>query len=166
MLIPGLLQTAEYMRAVLESSATSDEEIDQTIAARRARQDAVLSREKPPRLIALLDEYVLRRPIGGHDTMFGQLEHLKGIATRPNIRIQVIPTDNGMYEGLRGPVVLAEFAGEADVAYLDTAYKGVVIERVSDIAAVRTIWDSLMAEALPKKQSMNVLSAIAKEWTA
>lgn len=165
LLVPGLLQTPDYMRAVLRSGTSlTGEEIEQQVTARLARQE-ILSREQPPQLIAIVDEGVLRRPVGGDVVMHEQLAHLAEIADHPRVRVQVIPLSTGMYEGLRGPFVLADFDGTSDAVYLDTAYRGVVVERAHEVAAVKRIWESLSSEALPRQQSLDLMVEAAQTWT-
>ena len=117
-LVPGLLQTAGYARAVLctRVGATEDE-IDQAVAARMERQ-AILDRDDPPLLWAVVDEAVARRPVGGTDVMRAQVEHLAEMAERTNVVVQVIPRSAGAHEGLAGAFVIADFANAPSIVYL------------------------------------------------
>jgi transcriptional regulator with XRE-family HTH domain len=91
-LIPGLLQTPDYARAVLATRPnTSEDEVDDLVEARLARQ-AVLDRDDPPLLWAVIDEAVLHREVGSPEIMHGQLEHLARMSRRPNITVEVVPT--------------------------------------------------------------------------
>ena len=105
--VPGLLQTEEYARALFRACkpADSDEEIGQHVAARLERQ-AILDRPKPPMLWAVVDEGVLRRPVGGPETFCRQLTHLARVGKRPGIVFQVMPFSAGAHAGLLGEFIL------------------------------------------------------------
>jgi transcriptional regulator with XRE-family HTH domain len=164
LLVPGLCQTTDYMRAVIRSGPyLTDEEVEEQVSARLARQE-ILYRKKPPQFVVLLDEVSPRRPIGGPRVMQEQLSHLLKLAEHPNIHIQVIPVDTGMYEGLRGPFVLAELGGLGEAVYLDTALRGVVIDKPAEVAQMRTIWEALRAEGLPQKQTVLFMRKTVEEW--
>jgi len=136
LLIPGLLQTEEYAHEVLQRGQPDkpDAEIDQQVQARLERQQ-ILEGDNSPMLIAVIDEGALRRPIGSPKVMFDQLARLLQWATRPKIVIQVVPTDAGPHPGTAGPMVLASSDGRPDVAYLDTALEGQLVERHEDDGA-------------------------------
>lgn len=114
-LIPGLLQTEDYARAVLSSwRRSSDEEVEAKVATRLDRQ-AILAHVD---YRVLIDESVLHRRVGGPRVMAGQLDHLVAMGARPNITIQVVPEAAGAYAGLSGAFAVANIPGEADIAYL------------------------------------------------
>ncbi len=163
--VPGLLQTEEYARAMLSTQlmATADE-IEEMVTARLARQ-AILDRERPPMLWVILDEGVLRRPIGGPKVMGEQLQHVADATRRPNIVLQVIPLSAGAHQGMSGNFVIAEFEKAAPVVYQDTASRGQIIEDADDIEAVSIRWDTLTAEALPRSASRELVEEVAKTWT-
>ena len=164
-LVPGLLQTAGYARAVLctRVGATEDE-IDQAVAARMERQ-AILDRDDPPLLWAVVDEAVARRPVGGTDVMRAQVEHLAEMAERTNVVVQVIPRSAGAHEGLAGAFVIADFANAPSIVYLETALTGLVVERPEDVSAVTLRYETLKTEALPRAASLELLREVAKTWT-
>ena len=163
--VPGLLQTEDYARAMLSTQvmATADE-IEEMVAARLARQ-AILGRDRPPMFWVILDEGVLRRPVGGSKVMGEQLQHLADAARRPSIVLQVVPLSAGAHQGMSGSFVIAEFEKAAPVVYQDTAARGQVIEDADDIEAVSVMWDTLMAEALPRSASRELVEEVAKTWT-
>jgi transcriptional regulator with XRE-family HTH domain len=164
--VPGLLQTEDYARAVLSTRVgATEDEIDETVAARLARQQ-ILERHEPPELWAILDEGVLRRPVGGSDVMYGQLTHLAAMARRPHIVIQMIPTAAGAHEGMRGGAfVIADFDDAATIAYQDTAVSGQIIEDASEADALAHTWDTLRLEALPRAASLSLIEETARQWT-
>jgi Domain of unknown function (DUF5753) len=142
----------------------SDEQIDEMVVARIERQ-AVLDRDFPPTLWVVMDEGVLRRPVGGPLVMAGQLKHLAEMAQRPNIVIQVIPISAGAHEGLRGPFMIADFEDAPSVAWQDAAVFGQLVEDVNGIAFLMAMWDTLKSEALPRSASRALMEDAAKTWT-
>ncbi|WBB73366.1 helix-turn-helix transcriptional regulator [Micromonospora sp. WMMD1128] len=163
--VPGLLQTSAYARALFRSVGLFDEaEVERRVEARLARQ-AVLAGEKPPHLVAMLDEHVLRRPVGGPLVMREQVLRLVKVADEnPRVRIQVVPASTGAYSGVAGAFVLATLPSGEDVVYLDDQLKGQVIDRTEDVLAVRSSWESIEGEALPPRQSMELLTEVAETW--
>jgi len=164
--VPGLLQTEGYARAVLSTRVgATEDEIDEVVAARLARQQ-ILERDQPPELWAILDEGVLRRPVGAPDVMRGQLTHLAGMARRPHIVVQVIPLAAGAHQGLNGGAfVIADFEDAATIAYQDTAVSGQIIEDASEADALAHTWDTLRLEALPPAASLSLIEETAGQWT-
>jgi transcriptional regulator with XRE-family HTH domain len=165
LLVPGLLQTERYAHALLRTRVgDTDEEIEEMVSARMERQ-AILARDKPPTLWVIVDEGVLRRPIGGADVMREQLGHLADVARWPRVVLQVVPAAVGAYEGLRGPLVIADFEDAPSVVYLDTAVRGQIVDDGDDIDAVRVTWDTLMSEALSRSDSLDLVEEVGKTWT-
>jgi hypothetical protein len=134
------------------------------VAARLERQ-AVLARDKPPMLWVILDEGVLRRPVGGRWVMKDQLRRLAEAARRPSVVLQVIPLAAGAHQGMSGNFMIAEFGQGPPLAYQDTAARGQIIEDQDDIGAIGVMWDTLKSEALPRGTSLELLEEVAKSWT-
>jgi transcriptional regulator with XRE-family HTH domain len=164
--VPGLLQTEDYARAIFGTRfrATS-EEIDELVAARMKRQE-VLEREQPPGFWVILDEAVLHRPVGGRHVMAEQIRRLVEAARRPGTMIQVIPAATGAHEGLAGSFGIASFDDQPNVGYLETALHGQPVESEKDVAALELMWDTLRGEALPRGASLALLEEAAKSWTS
>ncbi|HTX26254.1 MAG TPA: helix-turn-helix transcriptional regulator [Streptosporangiaceae bacterium] len=165
-LIPGLLQTEAYARAVLETHPnTAREVVEERVAARMARQ-VILDRDDPPPLLwVLLDEAVLTREIGGPKVMHDQLVHLAEMARRPNITVQVIP-GLGAHPGLLGAFVVAEMTGMPAIVYLETAHDGQTIEDPDVGAAMSVRFDALRTEALTGTASLSLIEKVTDErWT-
>ncbi|MEU8585298.1 helix-turn-helix domain-containing protein [Streptomyces abikoensis] len=121
LLIPGLLQTEEYSRAVSLTFAPdiAGDRLDRLIEIRQQRQE-ILENDERPEFFFIIDEAAIHRWVGGPRVMRGQLERLKEMATRPGISIQVVPFGIGAHAGLQGPFVLLEFDGEIDhILYLE-----------------------------------------------
>ena len=105
LLVPGLLQTEEYARALLTSWGNEPSRIDQTWASRLERQE-LLERTDPPEMFFIVDEAAVQRPVGGEGVMRHQREHLLELASRPRITIQVVPFEVGAHAGHAWPVRL------------------------------------------------------------
>lgn len=164
--VPGLLQTEEYARAVLSTRVgQTDEKLDKAVDARMDRQ-TILYRDNPAELWAIVDEAVLRRTVGSAETMRKQLEHLADAARRPNIVIQAIPLEGGAHQGLNGGAfVLADFSEAASIAYQDTALAGQIIDKAAEVEALAITWDTLRLEALPRAASLTLIEEAARTWT-
>jgi transcriptional regulator with XRE-family HTH domain len=129
LVIPGLLQTADYMRASSKQLAPElpPGQVDTEIEVRLKRQE-LLKRREPPLLFFIMDEAVVRRVVGGPDVMRPQLERLLDVATLPNVTIEVIPFTAGLLPGLQAPFVIHEFpdAADDDVLYLESPRGGLL----------------------------------------
>ena len=164
LLVPGLLQTASYARAVLSSwRRDNGDDIDGKVTARIERQ-AILDRDKPPELRVLLDESVLRRSVGGAAIMAGQLDHLAEMGRRPNITIQAVPEAAGAYAGLSGAFAVASMAGEQHAAYLEAGVRGMTVLDASLISQAAIMLDDLRDEAFSRSRSLEFIAEVAMKW--
>lgn len=154
-LIPGLLQTESYARAVLSN--------DEEVATRLERQQ-ILDDDNPPMLIALMDESVLRRKVGNAAVMYEQLTHLMKMAERDNIRIHILPLAADACAKINGPFVIASFNNGDEVAYLDNAITGEVMEGRDELARLHRLWELLRSDALPKDASVKLIKEVAEVW--
>ncbi|MFF8290171.1 helix-turn-helix domain-containing protein [Streptomyces sp. NPDC016309] len=118
--VPGLLQTEDYARAVFTMSRPllPEETVEQRVAARLARQE-ILARVPLPTISFVIEEAVLRRPLGGRMVMRGQLEQVLLIGQRRNVEIQVVPTELEEHAGLEGPFTLIETGDGRRIAYVE-----------------------------------------------
>ncbi|MEU7926999.1 helix-turn-helix transcriptional regulator [Micromonospora sp. NPDC049801] len=165
LVLPGLLQTEGYARALHQgASPLLGDEMEQQVAARMQRQ-GILSREKPPLFVAVLDDTVLERPVGGPAVMREQLQHLIEVGRRPRVHLHLVPRSVGAYPGLNGAFVIATPADGEDVAYLDNPLQGTVVERTADVLSLRQSWESVRAEALSHRQTLDVITEAAAAWT-
>jgi len=166
LVIDGLLQTEDYARAVLRGARPNDSDaaIDQLVGARLDRQ-AILAQDAPPTLWVIIDEGVLRRPVGESGVMAAQLDRLLTAARDPKVTVQVIPSAAGAHPGLLGPFVIAGFATAPDVAYLDNALSGQIVERREDVAHMAMLYDTLRAVALAPRASADLITEVVTEWT-
>jgi transcriptional regulator with XRE-family HTH domain len=164
--VPGLLQTEGYARAVFAGAGLfATDEIDQQVTARLDRQD-VLTRDRPPLFTAVIDEYVLRRRVGGPVVMGEQLRHLVKLGSAlPRVRIHVVPLSAGAYAGLDGPFVIATSSAKDDLVHLEGQRHGQVIDRAEFVQQMIDVWESIRGEALPHHQSLELIAEVAETWT-
>ncbi|MEV0722947.1 DUF5753 domain-containing protein [Micromonospora purpureochromogenes] len=162
--VPGLLQTEAYARVTLEWEALAPTKVEELVAARIARQ-SILVRECGPLFVAVLDEGVIRRQVGGRDLMAAQLAHLVSCAELPNLQLHVVPRDTAAYPGLNGPFMLAELPDGTRVGHVDSQARAQIIEQASEIATLERRWERLRGEALPRQRSLDLLKEAAASWT-
>jgi transcriptional regulator with XRE-family HTH domain len=150
-LVPGLLQTEDYVRALLRAVRPSipTVEIDRRVAARMDRQE-LLNREDGAHLWAILDETVLRRPIGGPAVMRGQLARLLEAAGLPNVTLQVLPFGAGSHAAMSVPFAILDFEGPTTVSavYLEHLTGELFLDDEPDIARYTLAFDYLRAKAI------------------
>lgn len=154
LVVPGLLQTEDYARMLLEDG--SPDQADSLLAARMERQ-AVLAEAS---VVVLIDELVLRRQVGRPGVMRDQLHHL----TTTRAVVQIVPTVAKTYRHLEGSFALALVDG-AEVAYVDTPARGFVVNDPEVLSRIRGRWESIRAEALPQGQSKELILKVAETWT-
>ncbi|MCY0933408.1 helix-turn-helix domain-containing protein [Streptomyces sp. H34-S4] len=165
-LVPGLLQTAEYGRAVTIASRAwqSAEEVEQFVRVRLARQER-LAGDRQLELWAVLAEGVLRQQVGGPQVMRDQLEHLADMAEQPNITVQVLPFSRGAHSGMFGPYLLMSFprVSAQNLVLTETPTGNLWMEQESEVAQYRGLFDDARTSALPPPESLGLIRRIAKE---
>jgi transcriptional regulator with XRE-family HTH domain len=163
--VPGLLQTDEYAKAVtLADGVYEDPDVlGQRVAVRMARQ-AVLTRDPPPQLRVVLDEAVLRRPVGGPDVQRRQLMRLVEAAGRPNVGLQVLPFAAGAHRALAGSFIVLEFADGSDhpLVYCEGMTGGVFRSRPEELRSYLTSFEALRDAALSPARSVEVIVELAE----
>ncbi|WP_433230704.1 helix-turn-helix domain-containing protein [Micromonospora sp. CA-248260] len=162
MLVPGLLQTADYAQAVMVGCGVPSDEAQGRVAARLGRQ-AVLTRPAPPTLHVLLDEMVLRRALGGPRVMARQLRHLAEAADRPGLTLRVVPLAVGGHTGLDGSFALFDFPRNRSVVFLDHKLTGLFLEEAAQVAHFRREVDRLAEAALSPVDSVELVARYATE---
>jgi transcriptional regulator with XRE-family HTH domain len=166
MVLPGVLQTQDYARAVLRAAPTAGpaDEIDRLVALRMERQ-GVLSRENPPDLWVVLGEGVLRTQVSDHAVMQAQLRHLLNVAERPNVTLQVLPFTTAAYVDPISPFTILEFAESVDpaVVYLEHLTGCLFVEDEAEVRRYRVVFDHLCAEALGTGQSIDLIARLSEE---
>ncbi|MFD4630968.1 helix-turn-helix domain-containing protein [Streptomyces sp. NPDC058284] len=161
--VPGLLQTPEYARAVTRAAlgGLPEERVDALVEVRLARQD-VLRADPPLRLSVVLDEAVLRRPVGGTRVHAGQLARLREVSLLPHVRLQVLPYAAGEHAGLIGSFVIFSFPdiADLDVVVLDHLTSSLYLERKEDLQAYTETFDSLQVQALSPEESTEFIAGL------
>ena len=166
LVMPGLLQTEDYARAVLRAAphAGSKAEIDRQVALRMERQK-ILSQAAPPDVWVVLSESVLRVHVGGPVIMLAQLRRLADVAERPNITLQVLPFTTVAHVHPVSPFTMLEFPDAADpaVVYLEHLTGSLFLENEDEVRRYRVIFDHLRAESLGTGQSADLIARVAAD---
>ncbi|GAA1597961.1 MULTISPECIES: helix-turn-helix domain-containing protein [Kribbella] len=159
--VPGLLQTEGYARAVAQldpSGSRSDAEIERIVALRTRRQ-RVLDREPPLRLWAVIEESVLRRPIGGVDVLRRQLEALREAITRPNVTVQIVPLQNVGHPATAGAFTLLRFPQRdlPDIVYVEHLTSALYLDKRDDVEAYTQALELLASTSPPPQKTDEAL---------
>jgi hypothetical protein len=160
LVIPGLLQTEAYARAVLAVGTRTRRRLDEAIAVRLERQSATLDRDEDIQFTAIIAEAALRLP-GAF--MKEQLEHFVDIGHRPDVQIRVLPTDVGMHVGLAGAFVIACLPNDRRACYLDDHLGGRIVSEAQDVLDLEQAWDALSGLALTVSQSRDLIVRMIDE---
>lgn len=166
LVVPGLLQTGDYARAVLRAApnASSSEEIDRQVALRIERQE-ILTRHNPLDLWMVLSEAAVRVQAGTPGVMHEQLRHLIDMGQRPNVTLQVLPFGTAAHVNPVSPFTILEFPPPLDpaVVHVEHMTGSLFLEREEEIHRYRVVFDHLRAEALGTAQSEAFIAKLAKE---
>jgi transcriptional regulator with XRE-family HTH domain len=169
LLVPGLLQTETYARAVIRAMRPDADESDiqRRVAARTARQELLVD-ANPPEYWAVIDEAVLHRVVGGPEVMAKQANRLLELAQLPHVTIQVVPFTAGAHPGMEGPFLILGFPEPADpdVVYVDSTSGGFFLELAPDVRRYSLMFDHLRAAALKPDDSVAVIAAAATRFSA
>src|SRR6266516_1931998 len=162
---PGLLQTEDYMRAVIRGGHLDevDEEVERRVDVRLRRQ--ALVRPDGPRLWAVVDEAALRRPVGGADVMRAQLERLVEAAELPNVILQVLPFSVGAHPAMVGAFSILRFSEDElpDIVYLEHLTNAWYLDRRDDVEQYLHVMNSICVSAAAPDRTVEILRDIAKE---
>ncbi|MDQ3406321.1 MAG: helix-turn-helix domain-containing protein [Actinomycetota bacterium] len=165
LLVPGLLQTEDYTRAVIRAIRPDAEEaeIDKRVNGRLVRQ-RLLTDPHPPQYWAVIDEAVLYRVTGGPEVMRAQLTRLVEAAMMPNVTLQVVPFSAGAHAGMEAPFLILGFPEQADpdVVYVENTTSGVYLEQPSDVHRYTLMFDHLRATASPPDDTVELVSRAAE----
>lgn len=160
-LVPGLLQTADYARALFTSVPVrrTPQEVDRAIEVRMIRQRRLTSLDDPLELVAVIDESVLHRPVGGVDVLRSQLGHLAKAATLDTVSLQVIPNSVGAHAGLASSFTLLSFGdlGEPDMAYVEHSLGSLVLDKDGHAASAKLAFDWVHDVALDPADSLALI---------
>ncbi|MGC0417050.1 helix-turn-helix domain-containing protein [Embleya sp. AB8] len=163
--VPGLLQTLDYARALLRTGLpdASDDEIEEKASLRIARQ-VILTEDDPPMYSVVLDEAVLRRPIGGHDVTYAQFEKLLPLVDSPRVTVRVYPFERGEHPVLGGSLTLLTLPDGKVGAWLEGSNSGQMIEDPETVRERQRSYDRLSAWALSPGESASMITAAMKEY--
>ncbi|MEV8633531.1 helix-turn-helix transcriptional regulator [Streptosporangium sp. NPDC051023] len=166
LVVPGLMQTEPYARAVIEATAMTQapSEVDEKVSVRISRQQLLHGPGDPIQLVALLDEAVLRRQIGGRAVMREQLEHLVDLGKLSNVEIRVIPFSSGAHAAMDGKFCLLSFPEpeDPDLVYLEQATSGLMPEDPEEVRRYTLMFGSLSALALGAEASATFIAQMAR----
>jgi hypothetical protein len=164
--VHGLFQTEDYARAVtrLGHQVAPAAEIERRVGLRVKRQD-LLTRSSPPRIWSVMDEAVLRRPVGGTAVMRGQLQHLIKMTKLPQVTLQVVPFARGGHAGASGSFSVLRFEEQylPDVVYFEQLTGAVYLEQRSDVEHYLEVMDQLSGEALTPAATTRFIEQVADE---
>jgi transcriptional regulator with XRE-family HTH domain len=162
LVIPGLMQTAGYARALFIAAGADQDRAEDLVTVRLDRQ-AILDRPDPPHVVGVIDESVLHRLTGSPQIMAEQLDHAADLAERPNIAVQVVPSETGANAGLSGAFDLASGDGAPEVLRME-AVEDVTTESRSLVRQATNIFVRVQADALPRAASLALIREAAEQW--
>ncbi|MFC7532565.1 helix-turn-helix domain-containing protein [Actinoplanes sp. GCM10030250] len=161
--VPGLLQTEAYMRALIKTGRPTDPEhhIDRRVSLRLTRQSR-LGGDRPLELSAIMDESVVRRVVGGETVMKEQLDRLIDVARLPNVTLQIMPFSAGEHLFLSGSAALLEFreTTHLDVVYLEGVAGDYYEEQPNEVARYREEFERLSAKALDHRTTIKMIESL------
>jgi hypothetical protein len=174
--VPGLLQTEEYARAMVQALVPrqSAAEIDRFTRLRIERQQRISDDEDPVQFRAVLDEGLLWRQVGGTQVMIEQIEWLLEVGQRPNVEIQVLPSSAGAHPAMNGSFVVMDFPPlptpfptiDDRIAYVDLLVGAKYFDNAAEVAPYEAVWEQLRGDALSSDESDALLRRIAKRLAA
>lgn len=162
--LPGVLQIERYARAVIAGSCPppDDDEVERRVEARLDRQ-MLLDRKPSAVLGFVIEEPVIRRPIGGRDVMLAQLRHLVACMAKRNISLQIMPLNRETHAGLEGPMVLLETADRRNLAYVEGQRGSFLISEPDEVSVLTQRYGVIRAQALSPEESLRLVEEVAGE---
>ncbi|MDQ3762753.1 MAG: helix-turn-helix domain-containing protein [Actinomycetota bacterium] len=166
--VPGLLQTEDYARTLLNTLSTADKEAtDRRVEVRMRRQDRLYVDEDPLTIHMVLDEAVLHRLVGGKQVMRKQLKRLLADARRPNITVQVLPFAVGAHRSVDGSFVVLVFpdSDDNDLVYIERHLGDLFLEKEHDVGVYEEVFDRLAGQCLSPEQSATLVDEVLQHHT-
>ncbi|WP_369254924.1 helix-turn-helix domain-containing protein [Streptomyces sp. R35] len=164
--VPGLLQTRDYATALMRVGFPNEskEDIARRVALRVKRQD-LLAKPDAPAIWAVLDETVLRRPVGGAEVMRAQIDRLHEVLDMPKVRIQIMRFSVGAHPGAFGPFHHFRFGFSElpDVVYTESLVGAVYVDRPDDVVTYLEVLDRMSVQAEPVARTRAILGELRKE---
>jgi transcriptional regulator with XRE-family HTH domain len=165
--VPGLFQTAEYARALMEAVPLrrAAGELDRAVAARMYRKRRLTSAEAPLHVVAVIDEGALRQPVGGPAVLRAQLLQLVELAALDTVALHVLPTAVGAHAALVSSFTVLDFGdlGEPDIVNAEHLLGAVMVDKAGDVARARLRFEHVLADALDPAASREVLLRHAEQ---
>jgi transcriptional regulator with XRE-family HTH domain len=163
--VPGLMQTAAYARALMRAVPVrrTDEQLDNEVAARLYRQQRLSSADNPLELVAVVDESVLHRPVGGPDGLREQLDYMVAVAGLDSVALHVLPTAVGAHAALASGFSILHFGelGEPDIAYVEHTVGALMLDKDGEVARARLAFERVRSDALDPAESLALIRRLA-----
>lgn len=161
--VPGLLQTEEYARAVFSClfPPISEEEGEERVSARLDRKQVLERKPWPPMMNFLLEEVILHRPIGGHEVLREQIRHLRHCAELPFLGLQIMQTNRENHAALDGPMVLLETPEHDHLAYIEGQRISFLVDDPDEVSVYEQKYGMLRSQALSPEESAKMLDDLA-----
>ncbi|MEU6765939.1 helix-turn-helix transcriptional regulator [Streptomyces sp. NPDC046853] len=165
-LVPGLLQTQDYARAVYRAQEPNyiPEEVDKRVVNRLKRAD-ILKDPQAPTLWFILNENVIKAEVGGRAVMAEQLRHIVALARSGRVRVQIVPHSEGAHATMNSMVSLMRFADAPPLAYVEGLYTGNLIDDPAMVQKCQDAYDLARAAALAPGASLDLIESVAEEYT-
>jgi transcriptional regulator with XRE-family HTH domain len=164
-LVPGLLQTEAYARAIMRAWQPSwtAAEIDRRVDIRLARQDVLRQAGPLPQASCIINESVLRRTVGGNEVMHEQIEMLAKERDPANVSVQILSFNSGAHPAMAGPFQILTFhdPGDLGIVHLESAMTAITLEQPEELRRYDEIWGSLQARALSPEDSRVMMRSYA-----
>ncbi|WP_368660809.1 DUF5753 domain-containing protein [Amycolatopsis sp. Hca4] len=160
LLVPGLLQTPDYIRSIMEASSVPIEEADRRLRIRLKRQ-RVLKQREPVLVRALIGEWALRENIGSPEIMSDQIDHLLEISQLRNVSVRIVPSGLGYHTGLLGPFEIYEFPGTPPITFVEHAHSSAFLHEKTQTLAHQRVVKMLGEQALSEAASRELLGEAA-----
>lgn len=167
--VPGLLQTAEYARAVigLVHGTPASRDLERRVELRMRRQE-LLTQHNAPTVWAVIDEAALRRPIGGSTIMAAQISHIVDVAKLSNVRVQIIPFAAGGHAAAGGPFTILRFPEQdlSDVVYIEQMNSALYLDKADDVDYYTSMMEQLCIQAERPARTPEILDEILRDFKA
>ncbi|MER6052477.1 DUF5753 domain-containing protein, partial [Streptomyces sp. NPDC001793] len=165
MLVPGLLQTPAYTRAVVRAAhpRETDEEVEEKVTARMTRA-AIFDVERPPKFWVILNESVIRRRALPNEQMAELLEHIAKVVRATHSIVQVVPEADGLHPFMMGMTTIMTFSDAPPVAYTEGLHSGQLIDYPPLVKQYRESYDLLRAAALSPAASLSMIETAAEDY--
>lgn len=164
LLLPGLAQTADYARALMEAfpGRISTEMIEGMVATRMGRQ-RVLDRANPPQLSLIIEEMALRRTMGAPEMMYRQLQHLLATAARRNVSLRVLPFDAEAAVATQGSLIILDCPDQPTLCFEESRSTAAFLEDEEFIGMARLAWKKLSVAAWSDEDSRQLVAELASK---